>query len=132
MKKIILAFCFLGLFLAAIKPSYAVGSGYHYADSGYLYSNVSLPLDTGKAINLENSNQNIIPVSNLSGLKKGTASRTNILWLVELGDAGILKAAKNGKINKIDYVEIKREKLFIPLLFIPIYFDKYVTTVYGE
>ena len=68
----------------------------------------------------------------LSRLKVGKSYKTNILKLIEIGDAGISAAAKNGHITKIHYVETKKNKVFIPLLFFPIHVDKVETVVYGE
>lgn len=118
-------------------------TGYKYVNGGLLYSDVNLPMVTGKSINLyeqKNVKGKIIPISrsakesklDIETLKRGKSSRTNYLWVVEVGDAGILKAAKNGGINKIHFVEVTREKLYVPMLFIPIYFDRFITTVYGE
>ncbi|MCK7484415.1 MAG: TRL-like family protein [Bacillus subtilis] len=134
MKK---AFCFLFILLTISafsinKPACAKNWGYKYIDSGYFYSDVTLPFDAKKEGHVEENN--IVPVSQseYKALKKGTSSRTNILGLVEYGDAGIFKAAKDGRINKIHYIEVTREKLFLPLVWIPIYYDRYITTVYGE
>ena len=44
-------------------------------------------------------------VKDLSTLKKSSASTNNILWFVEIGDASIDTAAKNG--------DIKIKKIFI-------------------
>ena len=120
----------------------------------YIYSDINFPLDVAKAGSFNAYNEKeIIPASNKSvkklqiiktednqlitgpagkTLKSGTSSRTNILGLVEIGNAGINKAIKNGNITKIDFVEYNIEKVYIPLVFIPIYFNTYTTTVYGE
>lgn len=136
MKKIILSLCFCSLFLSSIEQAHAVGWGYRYIDGAGIYSDVVLPLDASKAVNLENTDNDFVPVSNIdkskTEFKKGTSSRTNVLGLVEWGDAGIYKAAKDGKIKKIYYVEVNREKLYVPMGFIPVYFNRFITTVYGE
>ncbi len=105
------------------------GSGYNYTDGGLIYTNVTLPLSASKF-----KENNIVNVSNLnySSLRQGKSSKINILKLVEIGDAGIMAAAKDGNIKKIHYVETKKQKVYVPLLFIPIYVDKLETTVYGE
>ena len=64
--------------------------------------------------------------------KSGTSSRTNFWLLVETGDAGILKAAENGHIKKIQFVDYRKERVCIPLGFMYIYYDNFITTVYGE
>ena len=105
-------------------------TGYKYTDGGVYYSDVTLPFITGKSINLYEKG-NFIPVSYRKKFKKGESSRVNYLGLVEVGNAGIMEAAKNGKITKFYYVEVRREKLFLSA-FLPIYFNKFITTVYGE
>jgi len=123
-----------------IIPCY---TGYQYPNDVSIYSDVKMPMVTGKSINLyeqKNVRGKIIPISraaktnklDITTLKKGTSSRTNYMYLVEVGDAGILKAAKNGNITKIHFIEMEREKLYVPMGFIPIYFDRFITTVYGE
>jgi hypothetical protein len=137
LKKFIITLCFLGLF--STEQAQAVNWGYQYIDGAGLYSDVVLPLDASKAGNSEDSEKSFVSVKNtipettdLIGLKKGTSSRTNILGLVEWGDAGVYTAAKDGKIKKIHYIEVNREKLYVPMGFIPIYFNRFITTVYGE
>ena len=137
-KALLISFALTCCIFSGINKSCAVNWGYNYVDGGNFYSDVTIPLDAGKAIN--SNEENFIPISNVSKnstieeqvLKKGTSSRTDILGLVEVGDAGILKAAKEGKVNKIHYIEVTKEKLYIPLGFIPVYFDRFITNVYGE
>ena len=52
-------------------------------------------------------------VQDLSTLKKGTASTNNILYIVEVGDASIDTAAKNGGIKKISHIDIQEKSIFI-------------------
>jgi len=118
MKKFLGIGFLFSLILFHSSPSHAL-----------LYQNIIIPFDVAKNVNF---NQSANLDTEKINLKKGTSSRTNVLGLVECGDAGILKAAKDGKITKIHYVEVNKEKLFIPLGFIPIYFDRYITNVYGE
>ena len=47
-------------------------------------------------------------------------------------NAGIEKAAKQANITQIHYVDTTVSKVYIPLLFIPIYAKTTRTTVYGE
>ena len=118
-------------------------TGYKYVDGGGIYADVNLPYITGKSIHLyENKNVKgrIIPISqkaqekklNIETLKRGKSQRTNYLRLIEVGNAGVLKAAENGGISKIHFIEVTREKLYVPMGIIPIYFDRFITTVYGE
>lgn len=118
-------------------------TGYKYINGGGIYSDVNMPYITGKSINLyeeKNVKGKIVPVSakakneklSIETLKRGTSQRTNYMFVVEVGDAGILKAAQNGGISKIHFIEVTKEKLYVPLVFIPVYFDRFITTVYGE
>ncbi len=45
--------------------------------------------------------------SNAIGSKCGTAKILNVLGVVELGDAGINTAAKNGGISRVSHVDVK-------------------------
>lgn len=64
-------------------------------------------------------------VQDLSTLKKGTASTNNILYIVEVGDASIDTAAKNGGIKKISHIDIQEKSIFI-------FWRGVKVTVYGE
>ena len=141
------------VFLIQNAPVKAMGI-IRFVPTAYIYSDINFPLDVAKAGSSRNYNQNeLLSVSHKTinklqvtkteneqyiigsaekTLKSGTSSRTNILGLVEIGNAGIYKAIKNGNIKKIHFVEYNIEKVYIPLVFIPIYFNTYVTTVYGE
>ncbi len=80
---------------------------------GLFYTNSSYPVTaTGTKIDL-------------SKLKSGQSDNINVLWCVEVGDAGIEKAAKDGGINKISFIDINEKTIFI-------FFKKITTTVYGE
>ena len=137
-KFLIIFISIFSCFFFYTKTYAAKVGGYRYIDSAFLYSDTTLPQSVAKDIN--NEENKIIPVSDTAkqkkldyrALKSGKSSRTNILGLVEYGDAGILKAAKNGRIKKVHYVEVTREKLYVPLGFIPVYFNRFITTVYGE
>lgn len=116
-------------------------TGYKFKDGGSAYSDVTLPFITGKSTNLYEEDP-FVPVSKISGrrkFKKGQSKRINYWGLVEVGNAGIMEAAKNGNITKIYYVEVRREKMslsfgniFLPAWILPVYFNKFITTVYGE
>ena len=98
---------------------------------------LSLPIAQFAKNNLD---KGIIPVSSqaqtsqvdIKTLKSATSSTLNVLLLVDIGDAGIYKTAKKGGIKTIHYVDYTTEKLWVPLIFLPIYFKRYITTVYGE
>lgn len=122
MKKF-LVLSFILLFYAIFFISFPAKA------DGIIFNYVTLPLTTAKATAL-NNNVDIDYTENK--LKKGVSFRTNYMRIVEVGDAGIYKAAKSGKISKIHYVEYKKEKIYLPTPFIPIYFDRFVTIVYGE
>lgn len=108
------------------KPAdVAMIGGYGYTDQGLIFSNVQFPSSVARGIN------DASPIE-LSKLKKGVSSASNALGIVEVGDAGIDAAARNGGITKIKYVDYKTGKIYIPLLFFPIYINEIQTIVYGE
>ena len=61
----------------------------------------------------------------LSNLKKGSASTTNVLFCVEVGDASIDEAAKKAGIKKISYVDMNEKTVFI-------FWRQLTINVYGE
>lgn len=63
--------------------------------------------------------------SNNIGKKVGTATATNVLGIVAVGDASINKAAKDAGIKKISHVDQKQTSMLG-------LFSSYTTTVYGE
>lgn len=102
MKKLLFT---LIIMVGLSMPTYAMG---------LFYTNATVPVTaTG----------NILKDS--SCLKKGESSATSILFLVELGDAGINTAARNAGITKIDFVDVNEKSVFI-------FFRKITTKVYGE
>lgn len=140
MEKILLLLIAMFVF-GCNAISYAEGAGYTYADGGIIYSNVTTPLSLPKARDIDaNGGSIIVPLSDdaknnlvdINKLKTSKSKTTNLLWLVEFGDAGICKTAKKGNIKTIHYVEFTNEKAYVPLIFFPIYCKNYTTTVYGE
>jgi len=95
-----------------------------YFDQGGIYSGSSFPIDVARDVD-----NNMPPIE---GLKYGEASTSNILGIIETGDRGVQKAAQNGGITRIHYVDTKVSKVYIPLGFIPIYVKQTTTMVYGE
>lgn len=81
---------------------------------GLFYTNADYPVTATGA-----------KVQDLSKLKSGTSELINVLYFVEIGDAGIEKAAKNAGIKKISFIDINEKTIFI-------FFRKITTTVYGE
>ena len=81
---------------------------------GLFYSNATYPVTATGA-----------EVKDLSDLKKGEASASSVLYLVEVGDAGVDAAAKNGGITKISHIDVNELTVFI-------FFRKLTVTVYGE
>lgn len=137
MKKIL--FVFLVIMLAS--PSvFAMGAGYRYSNGGAIYSEVNMPLSLPIAQYNQAQDSTLVPISpqarnnqvDIKRLKTYQTSTLNVLCLVEGGNAGIYRTAKKGGINTVHYVETKFERLWIPLGFIPIYFKRNITTVYGE
>ena len=123
MKKLLLTLIALGL---SLNCAFAVGLNSNaYFDKGLIISGSTFPQSVSNEINNIDS-------KNIQNLKTGVSVKRNILGLIELGDAGIQQAAKQGGITKIHYVDISVNKVYIPLLFIPIYAKATQTTVYGE
>lgn len=125
MKRIILGVCFCILF-NTMQAEASWGSRYHYYDAGGLYASTTFPQTVEKDIN-----SSAKPVE-VYKLKKGESTSRNILKLIEIGDASISEAARNGRITKIHYVDSQVSKVYIPLGFIPIYAKELKTVVYGE
>lgn len=93
-------------------------------DKGIIYSGSSFP---------NSVSQNAYETSaGGENLKRGESSTVNILGLVETGDGSIRAAARNGGISKIHYVDTQINKIYIPLIFVPIYAKQIKTIVYGE
>lgn len=64
-------------------------------------------------------------VKDLSSLKQGESSATSVLFLVEVGDAGVDTAARNGGISKISHIDVNEKTVLF-------FFRKLTVTVYGE
>lgn len=123
MKKIILGICFcILLYTIQAEASW----GYKYFDAGGLYAGTTFPQSVGKDIN------SLAKPVDIYKLKRGESASRNILKLIEVGDASISEAARNGRIKKIHYVDTQVSKVYIPLLFLPIYAKETKTIVYGE
>jgi len=125
MKKF---FCIISVFilLGTLKAEASWGARYKYRDAGQLYTGVSFPQGAGN--NVADSDK----TANIYKLKKGESTSRNILMLFEIGDAGIEKAARNGGVTKIHYVDTRVNRVFIPLGFIPIFVRETKTLVFGE
>lgn len=105
MKKILCGtFLFFGLILSTLNSANAMGL--FYTDSSYPVTATGTKVD-------------------LTKLKSGKSESINVLFFVEVGDAGIEKAAKAGGISKISFIDINETTVFI-------FFRKITTTVYGE
>ena len=121
MNRIILLLVMISII--CINRGYAIDVSRYFA-WGLIYTGSSFPVDTAKDSNNE--------LSDIKYLKRGEATTYNILGLVETGDRGIQKAAKNGEITKIHYIDTSIDKVYIPFGFIPIYVKQLKTIVYGE
>lgn len=106
MKKFLLAmFMVFGLIL--VTPSNAEATG-------FFYTNATYPVTaTG------------VSITDNSKLKKGSSSITNVLYIVEVGDASIDEAVKKAGIKKISYVDMQEESILI-------FWRKLTINVYGE
>ena len=120
MKKFLLL---LALAIIGVQSAYATSASYYF-DQAVIYSGSSFPVDVAKDVDGD--------MPKIEDLKCGEASTNNILGLVEIGDRSIQAAAKHGGITRIHYVDTKINKVYIPLLFIPIYVKQTKTLVYGE
>lgn len=119
-------FTILLLCIVCSQSAHAIGINTSaYYDKGAIFSGSTFPQSTANAVNLPKE-------QNLQKLKTGYAAKTNFFGLVEIGDSGIDKAAKQANITQIHYVDTTVSKVYIPLLFIPIYAKTTRTTVYGE
>lgn len=104
MKKFILGLVLLGTM--ACTPANAMG---------LFYTDATYPVAaTG-----------IKGTKDITCLKQGRASATSILFVVEVGDAGLGAAAKEGCIKQVYYVDVHVKSVFV-------FFRKTTTTVYGE
>ncbi len=97
----------------------------NYHDTAVLYTSSSFPETISKRGDIPN-------IENLKNLKRGESKVRNFLNFVEIGNSSIHKAAKNGNITKIYYVDRKIDKVYVPLFFIPFYLKEKKTIVYGE
>lgn len=93
----------------------ALFTGQEASATGLIYTNVDYPITATGASN----------GSTPSSLKSGTSKFTNILGLVETGDAGIREAAVNAGIKKIHFIDVNEKSIFF-------FFRRIRTTVYGE
>lgn len=119
-------FTILLLCIVCSHSAHAIGINTSaYYDKGAIFSGSTFPQSTANAVNLPKQQK-------LQKLKTGYAAKTNFFGLVEIGDSGIDKAAKQANITQIHYVDTTVSKVYIPLLFIPIYAKTTRTTVYGE
>ena len=132
MKKMLLmssVFLSILFFCPTAHAGNSIGTGrYIYHDLGGIYTNTTFPVDTAQVQAEEGNGKDV----DLSKLRKGVSKSTNILLLVDVGDSGIETAMKNGGITRPLYVDTEIHKLFIPLVFIPIYVKETKTIVYGE
>jgi len=81
---------------------------------GLFYTNATYPIAVTGA-----------KVQDPTMLKKGTGSTTNVLWIVEIGDAGIDEIAKKAGIKRITHVDVNEKSVFI-------FWRGLTVTVYGE
>ena len=92
-------------------------------NQGEIYSNSTFPICTSTDINYDDED--------LTDLRSGKSAYRNIMKVVEVGDGGIHRAMKKGKLNKASLVTVRIHKINIPIGFIPIYYKETKTTVYG-
>ena len=115
------------------QGAFAIGAGYKYPDNGVIYSQFTYPVSVPLSEYAQTDPEVTQPQEiDLKKLKTAKVSNVNVLGLIKVGDAGIYKAAKKAGMNNVYYVDVINQKVYIPILFIPVYFKKTVTTIYGE
>lgn len=143
MKKFFILFFILVLLNSSV---FAMGAGmrYRYVDRGRIFANVTVPKSLPVASHIdENKVEDTtapIPVSyeakngmvDIRRLRAATSSNYNILGIVEIGDGGVFAAVRDGRMRTIHYVDSTHQKVWIPIVFFPIYASRHITTVYGE
>ena len=120
----------LTFLLLCVQPANAdlrIGK-YEFLDHGYFFTKTDFPQSASNS--LDDSND--ISIKDLEKLKKGVSVTRNYFHLVDIGDAGIHKAAKEANITNIKYVDTKVCKVYIPICCIPIAVKEIKTVVYGE
>ena len=102
---------FLMTALVALVMAFSTGSA---NAMGLFYTNATYPVTaTGSK------------VADLSTLKKGSSWTTNVIFVVEVGDASIDEAASEAGIKKITYVDMNEKSVFI-------FWRQLTINVYGE
>ena len=81
---------------------------------GLFYTNATYPIAVTGA-----------EVKDPTMLKKASGSTTNVLWIVEIGDAGIDEIARKAGIKRITHVDVNEKSVFI-------FWRGLTVTVYGE
>ena len=129
-KKIFTILFLLFVFAAFTEASYAemrlggFNTGITGINQGNLYSKSEFPLCVSNAINTSDTD--------LTKIKSGTSVLRNYLKLIEIGDAGINNAIKNGELNNVAFVTTRVHKISIPLGHLPLYYKETRTFVYGN
>ncbi|MCK7484414.1 MAG: TRL-like family protein [Bacillus subtilis] len=83
---------------------------------GLFYTNANYPVTaTG-----------VTSPGDLNSLRQGKAVALNVLGLVEIGDAGVYKAARDANIKKVNFIDVNEKAVLF------FFFRRITTTVYGE
>ena len=82
--------------------------------TGLIYTNTTYPIAVTGVQN-----------NDLSTLKKGSSSTTNVLYLFEIGNASVDECVKQAGIKKISYVDVNEKSIFI-------FWRSLTVNVYGE
>ena len=115
MKKFFLGVCFC-ILLSTIKVE--ASWGYKYFDAGGLYAGTKFPQSVATDIN---SSENPVDIYKL---KRGESTSRNILRLIEIGDASINTAARNGRIKKEQMLNVIKLRTTLTKLLL-LYFVNY-------
>ena len=106
MKKLLLV-SLLALGLSCLLPSKSQATG-------LFYTNATYPIAITGA-----------KVEDPTMLKKASGSTTNVLYLFEIGNAGVDEVARKAGIKKISHVDVNEKSVFI-------FWRGITITVYGE
>ena len=104
-KLLILLFLILSISALSVNKSDAMG---------IFYTNATYPVTATGA-----------QIKDLSKLKQANVTTTNILFLIEKGDASIEKAIQKAGITKITHIDVQEKSIFI-------FYRKLTVKVYGE
>ena len=93
-------------------------------NQGGIYSKSAFPVSVSTDINNE--------TQDLTNLQSGKSTSHNYFKIVEVGDAGINKAIRQGNLKRVSIVMTRVHKINIPISILPLYYKDVKTVVYGN